>query len=400
MTTTAKHQILIVGGGTAGITVAARLLRKGYTDVAVIEPSDQHYYQPLWTLVGGGQAKAATTARPESSVMPSGATWIRKAASAFDPDAHTVTCADGATYEYDALVVCPGIQLDWNRTDGLAEAVGHNGVSSNYRFDLAPRTWDFIRETRSGSAVFMMPSGPIKCGGAPQKIAYLASDYWRKQGVLDKIDVHLVLPTPRAFGIPAIADNLDKVIAGYGIQLHTMSEVTAVDGDSKKVTLTAVGEGGTDGTLAYDVLHAVPRQSAPDWIKTSPLSTGDDNGYVELNKFTLQHVRYPNVFGLGDAGSTPNSKTGAAIRKQAPVVVENIDAFLTGRPLQARYDGYSSCPIVTSSHDMLLAEFDYDMHLEPSFPILDPTKPHRPYWYMKKYGLPWLYWNLMLKGLV
>ncbi|GAA2770555.1 NAD(P)/FAD-dependent oxidoreductase [Mycolicibacterium pallens] len=400
MTITAKHQILIVGGGTAGITVAARLLRKGYTDVAVIEPSDQHYYQPLWTLVGGGQAKAATTARPESSVMPSGATWIRKAASVFDPNANTVTCADGATYEYDALVVCPGIQLDWNRTDGLAEAVGHNGVSSNYRFDLAPRTWDFIRETRSGSAVFMMPSGPIKCGGAPQKIAYLASDYWRKQGVLDKIDVHLVLPTPRAFGIPAIADNLDKVIAGYGIQLHTMSEVTAVDGDSKKVTLTAVGEGGTDGTLAYDVLHAVPRQSAPDWIKTSPLSTGDDNGYVELDKFTLQHVRYPNVFGLGDAGSTPNSKTGAAIRKQAPVVVENIDAFLTGRPLQARYDGYSSCPIVTSSHDMLLAEFDYDMKLEPSFPILDPTKPHRPYWYMKKYGLPWLYWNLMLKGLV
>ncbi len=400
MTITAKHQILIVGGGTAGITVAARLLRKGYTDVAVIEPSDQHYYQPLWTLVGGGQAKAATTARPESSVMPSGATWIRKAASVFDPNANTVTCADGATYEYDALVVCPGIQLDWNRTDGVAEAVGHNGVSSNYRFDLAPRTWDFIRETRSGSAVFMMPSGPIKCGGAPQKIAYLASDYWRKQGVLDKIDVHLVLPTPRAFGVPAIADNLDKVIAGYGIQLHTMSEVTAVDGDSKKVTLTAVGEGGTDGTLAYDVLHAVPRQSAPDWIKTSPLSTGDDNGYVELDKFTLQHVRYPNVFGLGDAGSTPNSKTGAAIRKQAPVVVENIDAFLTGRPLQARYDGYSSCPIVTSSHDMLLAEFDYDMKLEPSFPILDPTKPHRPYWYMKKYGLPWLYWNLMLKGLV
>ena len=400
MSITAKHQVLIVGGGTAGITVAARLLRRGYPDVAVIEPSDQHYYQPLWTLVGGGQAKAATTARPESSVMPTKATWIRNAASAFDPAANTVTCADGATYEYEALVVCPGIQLDWNRTEGLEEAIGHDGVSSNYRFDLAPKTWDLIRNTRSGSAVFMMPSGPIKCGGAPQKIAYLASDYWRKQGVLDKIDVHLVVPTPRAFGIPAIADNLDKVIADYGIQLHTMSEVTAVDGDSKKVTLTALGEGGTDGTLAYDVLHAVPRQSAPDWIKTSPLSTGDDNGFVELDKFTLQHVRFPNVFGLGDAGSTPNSKTGAAIRKQAPVVVENIDAYLTGRPLTARYDGYSSCPIVTSSHDMLLAEFDYDFRLEPSFPVLDPTKPHRPYWYLKKYGLPWLYWNLMLKGLV
>jgi sulfide:quinone oxidoreductase len=400
VTIKAKHQILIVGGGTAGITVAARLLRKGYKDVAVIEPSAQHYYQPLWTLVGGGQVKAASTVRPESSVMPKGAHWIRNAASAFDPDANTVTCADGATYEYDVLVVSPGIQLDWNRTEGLEQAVGHNGVSSNYRFDLAPRTWDFIRNTRSGSAVFMMPSGPIKCGGAPQKIAYLASDYWRKQGVLDKIDVHLVVPTPRAFGIPEIADNLDKVIAKYGVHLHTMSEITAVDGDSKKATITAVGEGGTDTTLSFDVLHAVPRQSAPDWVKVSPLSTGDDNGYVDVDKFTLQHVRYPNVFALGDAGSTPNSKTGAAVRKQAPVVVENIASYLRGDALSARYDGYSSCPIITSSHDMLLAEFDYDMHLEPSFPLLDPTKPHRPYWYLKKYGLPWMYWNLMLKGLV
>jgi len=399
MAVNAKHKIVIVGGGTAGITVAARMLRKGYTDVAVIEPSDKHYYQPMWTLVGGGQAKAATTERSEASVMPKGATWIKKAASAVDPDSNTVTCADGASYEYDILVVCPGIQLDWNRTEGLEGALGRGGVSSNYRFDLAPRTWDFIRNTRSGSAVFAMPSGPIKCAGAPQKIAYLAADYWRKEGVLDKIDVHLVVPTPRIFGIPAIADNLDKVIAGYGIQLHTLSEVTAVDADSRKLTVSAVGEGGTDTTLNFDVFHAVPAQSAPDWIKASPLSTGDANGYVEVDKHTMQHVRYPNVFALGDAGSTPNSKTGAAIRKQAPVVVENIDAYLNGRPLQASYDGYASCPIVTSSHDMLLAEFDYDFNLEPSFPVLDPTKPHRAYWYLKKYGLPFMYWNLMLKGL-
>ncbi|MCB0942229.1 MAG: NAD(P)/FAD-dependent oxidoreductase [Mycobacterium sp.] len=399
MTIKGKHQVVIVGGGTAGVTVAARLLRKGYTDVAVIEPSAQHYYQPLWTLVGAGQAKASTTVRPEASVMPKHANWIRNSAAAIDPDANVVTCDDGATYEYDALVVCPGIQLDWNRTEGLEQAIGRNGVSSNYRFDLAPKTWDFIQDTRSGSAVFMMPSGPIKCGGAPQKIAYLASDYWRKQGVLDKIDVHLVVPSPRAFGIPEIANNLDKVIANYGIHLHTMSEVTGVDADSRKVTVSAVGEGGTDTTLPFDILHAVPRQSAPDWIKSSPLSTGDENGYVDIDKFTMQHVRYPNVFGLGDAGSSPNSKTGAAIRKQAPVVVENIDAYFKGRPLQAKYDGYSSCPIVTSSHDMLLAEFDYDLNLKPSFPLLDSTKPHRPYWYLKKYGLPFLYWNLMLKGL-
>ena len=396
---TDKHQIVVVGGGTAGISVAARLLRKGYTDVAVIEPSDVHYYQPLWTLVGGGQAEAATTARPEASVMPRDATWIRNAAATIDPDANTVVCADGAVYEYDVLVVCPGIQLDWNRTEGLTDTLGNDGVSSNYRFDLAPRTWEFIRDLRSGTAVFAMPSGPIKCAGAPQKIAYLASDYWRSQGVLSDIDVHLVMPGPRPFGIPAIADSLDKVIADYGIHLHSSSEVTSVDAGARKVAVKSVGDGGSDLTLPYDVLHVVPQQSAPDWIKSSPLSTGDAGGYVEIDKHTMQHVRYPNVFSLGDAGSSPNSKTGAAIRKQAPVVVENIDSLLNGRPLTASYNGYGSCPIVTSSHSMLLAEFDYDLNLTPSFPLLDPTKPHRGYWYLKKYGLPFMYWNLMLKGL-
>ncbi|BBX19556.1 pyridine nucleotide-disulfide oxidoreductase [Mycolicibacterium duvalii] len=394
---TAKHQIVIVGGGTAGISVAARLLRRGYSDVAVIEPSETHYYQPLWTLVGGGQAEASTTARPEASVMPRNATWIRNAVAAVDPDNNTVTCADGTDYEYDVLVVCPGIQLDWDRTEGLADALGKDGVSSNYRFDLAPRTWDFIRDLRSGTAVFAMPSGPIKCAGAPQKIAYLASDYWRKQGVLKDIDVHLVVPTPRLFGIPAIADSLDAVAADYGITVHTNAEVTAVDAAAHKVTVTA--EGGSNIALPYDVLHAVPRQSAPDWIKASPVSTGAAGGYVEIDKHTMQHVRYPNVFSLGDAGSSPNSKTGAAIRKQAPVVVDNIEALLTRRPLTASYNGYGSCPIVTSSHAMLLAEFDYDLNLTPSFPLLDPTKPHRGYWYLKKYGLPYMYWNLMLKGL-
>lgn len=397
--TTDKHKILIVGGGTAGISVAARLLRRGHTDVAVIEPSDVHFYQPLWTLVGGGQAKASTTARTEASVMPKGATWIKNAAAQVDPDSNTVTCVDGADYEYDVLVVCPGIQLDWNRTEGLEDSLGKDGVSSNYRFDLAPRTWEFIRDLRSGSAVFAMPSGPIKCAGAPQKIAYLASDYWRKQGVLKNIDVHLVVPTPRLFGIPAIADNLEAVAADYGITVHTNAEVTSIDAAAHKVAVAGVGDAGTDTMLSYDVLHAVPHQSAPDWIKASPLSTGDANGYVEIDKHTMQHVRHRNVFSLGDAGSSPNSKTGAAIRKQAPVVVDNIESYLAGRPLTAKYNGYGSCPLVTSSHDMLLAEFDYDLNLQPSFPLLNPTKPHRSYWYLKKYGLPFMYWNLMLKGL-
>jgi sulfide:quinone oxidoreductase len=247
--------------------------------------------------------------------------------------------------------------------------------------------------------VFTMPSGPIKCGGAPQKIAYLASDYWRKEGVLDRIDVHLVLPTPGMFGVPVFAKELEKVIADYGIEVHFESELDSVDPDGRKASFKPLTEDGDHFTLSYDVMHVVPHQSAPDWIKQSPLSTGDANGYVEVDKHTHQHVRYPNIFSLGDAGSTPNSKTGAAVRKQAPVVAANVLAQLEGDELPGSYGGYSSCPITTSRSRMLLAEFDYSMEPKPSIPLINTLKPRRDMWYLKKYGLPFLYWNLMLKGL-
>lgn len=398
MATTAHHRVVIVGGGSAGISVAARLRRK-LDDVAVIEPSDTHYYQPLWTLVGGGCSTPDKTVRTEASVMPRGVTWIRDAAAAFDPENNAVHTDGGRTITYDVLVVCPGIQLDWGRIPGVSETLGSNGVSSNYTYDLAPKTWDFIRDLRSGSAVFTMPSGPIKCAGAPQKIAYLACDYWREQGVLDKIDVHLVLPTPRTFGVPVFADALDEVVAGYGIQLHLKAELDSVDPDGRKATFTSMDDDGDGFSLAYDVMHVVPHQSAPDWVKASPLATDEPTGYVDVDKHTHQHVRYPNVFSLGDAGSTPNSKTGAAIRKQAPVVSANVLTQLAGKYPTERYGGYASCPLTTSRHEMLLAEFDYSMEPAPSIPLIDTTKPRRDMWLLKKYGLPALYWNLMLKGL-
>ncbi len=397
MTITAHHRILIVGGGTAGITVAARLKRAGQHGVAIIEPSDWHYYQPLWTLVGAGVSKAATTRRPEASVLPRGVEWIRSSATSFAPEDHTVTTDDGSIYSYAILIVAPGIQLDWDATPGLAEGIGSNGLSSNYRYDLAPRTWDFIRNTRSGTAVFTMPTDPIKCGGAPQKIAYLASDYWRSQGVLDRIDVHLVVPTPRIFGVPEFAEPLEAVIADYGITLHTNATLAEVDPDAKRAIISS----STDDRkfdIDYDTMHVVPHQSAPDWVKSSPLATADALGYVEVDKHTLQHVRYPNVFSLGDVSGSPNSKTGAAVRKQAPVVVANVVSVLSGTPLTAEYHGYSSCPLTTSRSKMLLAEFDYSGTPTPTIPLINTLKPRRDMWLLKRYGLPFVYWNLMMRG--
>ena len=392
------HKILIIGGGNAGLSVAARLRRAGQSDVAVLEPSDKHYYQPLWTLIGGGRAPQKESVREQSSVMPQGVAWIRDAATDVDPEANLVTTASGAQIGYDHLVVSPGIQLDWHRIPGMAEAIDSPAASSNYRYDLAPKTWDLIQAMRSGTAVFTMPSGPIKCAGAPQKIAYLAADHWRRQGVLDDIRVVLVLPTPGMFGVQVFAEELERVVARYGIEVRKNSELTAVDPAAQKAVITDHAT-GTQETLHYDMLHTAPPQSAPDWLKATQLADPDNPaGYVQVDKHTLQHTRYPNVFSLGDAGSTPNSKTGAAIRKQAPVLVENLLAVMDGRAPTARYGGYGSCPLTTARNKMLLAEFDYSMQPAPSIPFIDTTRERRDMWLLKRYGLPYLYWHHILPG--
>ncbi|MEV0743276.1 FAD/NAD(P)-binding oxidoreductase [Streptomyces sp. NPDC050549] len=394
---THRH-VVIVGGGSAGISVAARLRRAGVTGIALIEPSDTHWYQPLWTLVGGGQAPLRATRRPEASVVPDGVHWIRQAAQAVDPDLRTVTLTDGRKLGYDFLVMAPGLQLDWNGVPGLAEAIGHDRVTSNYAPEYAPRTWDLIRGMRSGTAVFTHPATPLKCGGAPQKIAYLAADHWRRQKVLDRIRIVLAIPDPALFKVPAWSEVLEKVAARYGVEVRLRSEMTAVDGDARELTVTDHAT-GTKETLAYDLLHAVPPQSAPDWVKTGPLADpASPQGFIAADKHTLQHPGHPEVFVLGDVANLPTSKTGAAVRKQAPVVAANLLAAMQGAEPTRRYDGYTSCPLVTARDKMLLAEFDYDLKPTPSFPLIDTFKERRDMWLFKRYGLPPLYWHGMLTG--
>ncbi|MFI9812891.1 NAD(P)/FAD-dependent oxidoreductase [Saccharothrix variisporea] len=386
------HEVVIIGGGAAGISTAARLRRLG-RDVALVEPSDVHHYQPLWTLIGGGRAPAGASARPMRKLVPRGTHWLRTAAVGVDPFERRVDLADGTSLRYARLVVCPGLQLDWHRLDGLVEALGHDGVASNYSASYAPLTWEFIQRTRSGTAVFTMPSGPIKCGGAPQKIAYLAADHWRETGVLKDIDIHLVLPTPAMFAVPEYASVLEGVARRYGIHVHLESEAVAVR-SSRDVVVR-----GPDGvtTLPYSFAHLVPPQSAPDWIKSSALA--GLSGYVDVDGSTLRHNEFPDVFALGDVAGTPNSKTGAAVRKQVPVVVANLLASLAGHDLPGVYDGYASCPITTGRRTLLLAEFDYTGRPRPSIPFLNTMREITDHTVFKRRVLPWLYWGLMLRGL-
>lgn len=398
MAAAGQHKIVIIGAGTAGISLAARLRRAGERDVTVIDPATTHYYQPLWTLVGGGCAPAAESARGQSTVMPSGVTWIQKRADGVDPERQLVTLDDGTDISYEYLVVCPGIQLNFEAVSGMKDALDTPAVSTNYLLDSAPTTWRNIQNIRGGTAVFTMPAGPIKCAGAPQKIAYLAADYWREQGTLQDTRVVLVLPTPSIFGVKVFADELDKVVARYGIEVHTNSELVEIDGPGR-IAVIRNNEDQSTTSLDFDMAHVVPPQSAPDWIKGGPLADPHNpGGYVGVDKYTMQHTRFPNIFALGDAGSTPNSKTGAAIRKQAPVVVDNLRAVMAGNTPQAAYDGYASCPITTARNKMLLAEFDYELKPAPSFKFIDTTKERRDMWLLKRRGLPFMYWNLMLKG--
>jgi sulfide:quinone oxidoreductase len=397
-----RHRVLIVGGGTAGITVAARLRRAGVGDVGLVEPSETHWYQPLWTLVGGGVVPKEHTARPMRDLIPSGVAWLRDRALSIDPDARVVETEGSGAVGYDFLVAAPGLQLDWDRIPGLHDALATPRVSSIYDVERAERTWEWLREFPGGRAVFTCPPMPIKCAGAPQKILYLACDHLRRRGRLAGSQMIYGCAPATIFGVPEYAEVLMQVVERYGIDARFGHELVAVDAARREAVFSvAVGDERKEVRIAYDALHVVPPQSAPGWIQRGPLARREPPmaGWIDVDKHTLQHVRYPDVFALGDATTTPNSKTGAAVRAQAPVLVANLRAAMAGRPLEARYGGYGACPLVTGYGRLLLAEFDYSMKPTPTLPLIDTMRERRLTWLLKRYGLPWMYWHLMLRGL-
>ncbi len=393
------HNLLIVGGGAAGVSVAnnMRRLDKEMT-IAIIEPSEKHYYQPGFTIIGGGAYTLKKTTRNEADLIPSSINWIKEFADSFQPDNNTVTLRSGDIISYDYLVVCPGLQLDWNKIEGLEETIGKNGVCSNYSPDTVEYTWECIQKMEKGTALFTQPPMPIKCAGAPQKIMYLATDRFIKKGIRDNIDVQFCNAGPGMFGVPFFAKALKKVIEKYDIPCNFNNNLVAIDGENKTATFEVTDSDGNKQRVErqFDMIHVTPPQSAPDFIKNSPLAA--ESGWVDVHQNTLQHNKYANVFGLGDATTTPNAKTAAAVRKQVPVVVDNILNLKNNTALVEGYDGYGSCPLTTSLSSVILAEFSYGGKVTPSFPFLDPRNNSYIWWLGKIIGFPWMYWQLMLKG--
>lgn len=393
----AKHQIVIIGAGSAGLSVASSLLNKNSSlDICIIDKAEKHYYQPLWTLVGAGVFPKEETERNQADFIPSGATWVKDYVASFNPDTNSLTTQGGETIEYDYLVVTAGIQVNWDAIPGLEERVGKagTGVVSNYSYDTVESTWEAIKAMKKGTALFTHPSTPIKCGGAPMKIMYLACDYWRKQGVLNNIDVKFIKGGGAIFAVEKYAKTLNEVVDRYGIETIWNYDLIDLDASSKKATFKHL-QSGDEMVESYDMIHVTPPMSSPDFIAQSPLAA--DSGWVDVHKYSTQHNKYANVFALGDNSSLPTSKTGAAIRKQAPVTVDNLLAAINGKPLESQYDGYTSCPLVTGYGSLILAEFDYDKQPMESFPF-DQSKERYSMYALKAYGLPRMYWHGMLRG--
>lgn len=400
----ATHTVVIVGGGAAGIAVASSLLaRSPELDIAIIDPADVHYYQPGWTLVGAGVFEAASTARTLASVLPRGVHWIKSAVAAFEPERNAVVLDGCRVVQYAQLVVCPGLKLDWHGIEGLTDTLGRNGVTSNYRYDLAPYTWELVQRLardKGGRAIFSQPPMPIKCAGAPQKAMYLSADHWRRAGVLESIDIQFCNAGAVLFGVADYVPALMEYVQAYGIALNFGETLVAVDGPARRATFSRALPDGTKERIVreFDMLHAVPPQKAPDFVRVSPLA--DAAGWVDVDPATLRHKQFANVFALGDAANTPNAKTAAATRKQAPVVAHNLLVTRGATKGDAHYDGYGSCPLTVERGKIVLAEFSYGGKLAPSFPkwLIDGTRPSSLAWLLKERILPPLYWDGMLKG--
>ena len=398
----ATHEVVIIGGGAAGIAVASSLkARKPDLDIALIDPADIHYYQPGWTMVGGGIFDPATTAKTMASLIPNGVRWIKAAVAAFEPDKKAIILDGCRVVKYRSLVVVPGLKLNWAGIEGLAETLGRNGVTSNYRYDLAPYTWELVQGLRKGRAVFTQPPMPIKCAGAPQKALYLSADHWFRNGNLKNIEIDFFNAGAVLFGVKEYVPALMDYIKRYNAHLHFQHRLSRIDGPGRKAWFTKTDADGSQSTVEtdFDMIHVVPPQVAPDFVRVSPLA--DVAGWVDVDQGTLRHKTIEGIYSLGDVCNAPNAKTAAAARKQAPIVAHNLlkdlGAITEG---DAIYDGYGSCPLTVERGKIVLAEFGYGGKLLPSFPawMLDGTKPSHLAWLLKERMLPPIYWQAMLKG--
>ncbi|KAK2712155.1 sulfide:quinone oxidoreductase, mitochondrial-like isoform X1 [Artemia franciscana] len=394
-----SFKVLVAGGGSGGCSVAAKfasLLPKG--SVGIIESAETHYYQPMWTLVGGGMKSVKDSAKPMSEVLPKKAVWIKDSVASFKPKENTVSLSSGENVQYEYLVVALGIKLEYNRIKGLPEAFETPGVGSNYSTEYVDKTFQSLKDFKEGNAIFTFPNTPVKCAGAPQKIMYIADEYMRKHGVRDKANIYFNTSLGALFGVKKYADALWKIVEERKISVNLMHELVEVKPDTREAVFRLLNKPEETKTYKYSMLHITPPMGPPDAVKNST-DLCAESGYVDVDKYTLQHTRFSNIFGIGDCTNLPTSKTAAAIAAQGNILYQNMKCVMEKKSdSKEKYDGYTSCPLVTGYSKCVLAEFDYDGNPLETFPI-NQARESRLAFHMKKDIMPTLYWQLFLRGM-
>ncbi|WP_346621909.1 FAD/NAD(P)-binding oxidoreductase [Blastococcus montanus] len=392
-----RHEVLIVGGGNAGISLAARLLRDGVRDVAVVAPQPVHRYKPLLNYVGAGEATMADLERPMADVVPDGCTWVRDAVEAVDPAAMTVRTRGGRTLHCATLVLCPGLVEDWEATPGLLQAYADGWAASTYVPGSTPQVWPRLSSLREGSVVFTVPPEPASCAPTALKPLLMACDHWRRSGVLPDLDVRLVLPAGTATSLPEADRVLEEAFDDYGVEVLREARIERVDWDVHALEVTS----RTGRRVLEDVVfaHAVPHYRAPVWIADAGLAVDASPGLVDVDPQTLRSRRHESIWAIGDAADLATRPSGGGLRKQVSVLSKNMSAAAKGKPMR-HYDGYTVMPITVSRRKLMLNEVDRDGAASPSVPFVNPFKPHRWAWLFDRYGLPQVYWHRILRGRV
>ncbi len=407
----AKGRIVVVGGGAAGMDIAARL-RRGLAepDITIIDPAPRHFYQAGFTLLAAGVFTPGELHRPQESLIPGGVRLIQDSVVEIEPERNRVKTQSHGVIEYDYMVLTPGLEMDFSGIEGVSpERLGEGNVHCIYVFEGAQKCWQAIQRLpeTGGRAYFTDTWTKLKCGGAPKKINMIAEDYCRRRGARDRVDFRFYTATDHLYDIQPFRKRLEEIYAERGIPVTMNHRVKSVDTEARRVTFEkrpAQGAGtGERVTVEFDFLHIVPPMRAPRFVRESALaydeSTGKQADWTPTDPATLVHKRFKNVFVAGDVANLPTSKTAAAVRMQAPVVAANLIAAMEKRAPDAAYDGYAACPFVTEYGKVLMAEFDYSKKPRPTLPLLDPGKEHRAGWILKRYILKPFYFELMLRGL-
>ncbi|KAK7747737.1 hypothetical protein SLS62_008881 [Diatrype stigma] len=400
----AHHRVLVVGGGTAGITVAAQLRRMPQLEkageIAIVDPAATHHYQAGWTLVGSGLQPLDAMSRPLADLVPEGVQRYPLSVASFDPANNAVRTAEGVDLSYDYLVVAPGLETNFAGIAGLEPALADpaSQVSSIYSNRTVEQVWRNMQAFKKGKAIFTQPAGVIKCAGAPQKVLWMALSQWTRDGVRGDIDATFATGGGAMFAVPKYSAALEKLRVERNVEGLFQHNLVGVDAKNRVATFKNLANSGKEVKREFDFLHVVPPQKPWDWVAKSPLA--DAAGWVDVDKATTQHTKYKNVFSLGDASSLPNSKTAAAIASQAPVLVDNLLAVIDGRAPKAAYDGYASCPLLTGHGELMLCEFKYGGVPKETFAGIfgSQDQPNRIFYHLKKDFFPYVYWNSFVKG--